>query len=238
MSRNNFHENYDFGVRHYRYLLDVLYRSYCYDGRYVHIDHSPFSTYIQQGLKTDTVIQKEAQVSYGIEEKVVSWPEEKGKPHTAFFLETRSCTNPGHESPGWMEDCQADKLLYAFEIKDLGLVVYLLDFSHLKRWFWQQYLPQISHPDYGRVVMADENRTEGWVVEIATVVNHTPTECFLLTFDGVCRRLKPNVAIERLREAYAQGKNTSQSSRSSLREAKHENEKEKECPSSDGIEQA
>lgn len=202
MSRNSFAENYAFGVRRYRYLLDVFYRWYCYDGRFVHIDQSPFSQYIQQGLKTDTVIQKTAQVSVGIEEKVVSWPEGKGKPHTAFFLETRSCTNPGYESPGWMEDCQADLLLYAFEIKDLGLVIYLLDFPALKRWFWQQYLPHLPHSDYGRAVMPDANRTEGMVVEIATVVKDVPADCFLLTFEGKCRRLKPSVDLARLRETY------------------------------------
>lgn len=202
MSANNFQENYTFGVKTYRHLLAVLYKQYCYEGRYVFVQNSSFSDHIQRDLKTDTLIQKEEQVSYGIEEKVVSWPEYKEIPHTAFFLETRSCTNEGHERAGWMVTCKADKLLYAFEIKDLGLVAYLMDFPPLQQWFWETYLPSLAPAAEKRWRMREENRTEGVLVAIATVVNHVFTECFLLTFEGACRQLKPEVNIQRLREVY------------------------------------
>ncbi|HEU5374836.1 MAG TPA: hypothetical protein VFV38_05315 [Ktedonobacteraceae bacterium] len=202
MSRNDFYENYAFGVKQYRWLLERFYHFYCYEGRSVFLNQSRFSDWLQRERKTDTVIQKTAESSSGIEEKVVSWPEEKAHPHTAFFLETRSCTNRGHESQGWMVTCKADTLLYAFEIKDLGLLAYLLDFPRLQQWFWEQYLPHLPRPDYGRVVLPDANRTEGRVVAIATVVRQVPTECFLLPFEGECCPLAPITTIQRLREAY------------------------------------
>ena len=168
--------------------------------RSVFVNNSSFSDYIQRALKTDTLIQKEAWVSHGIDEKIVRWPEYKGKPHTAFFLETRSCTNEGHESDGWMLTGKADKLLYAFEIKDLGLVAYLIDFPRLQTWFQEAYLPHLADSHKNRWVMREKNRTEGVLVEIATVVSHVPTECFLLTFEGTCQRLPPTVDIQQLRE--------------------------------------
>jgi hypothetical protein len=202
MSRNHFEENYAFGVEKYRHLLAVLYTHYCYEGRYVFVNQSACSSRIQQELKTDTLIQKNAGVSHGIEEKIASWPEYKNKPHTAFFLETRSCTNKGYESAGWMVTCQADLLLYAFEVKDLGLVAYLMDFPQLQQWFWETYLPHLLPAAEKRWIMRDANRTEGMLVAIATVVRHVPTECFLLTFEGTYQRLKPTVNIQQLREMY------------------------------------
>lgn len=197
MSNNNFMEDFFFGVKKYRHLLEIFYKQYCYDGRYVFIDKSRFSDIIQQKLKTDTVIQKEVDVSYGIEEKTVAWPEYKGKPHTAFFLETRSCTNPGRESPGWMVTCCADSLLYSFEIKDLGLVSYIINFPALQKWF------QRVKQNYPIHTMQSQNRTEGRLVWIKDVIKHLPTtQCFLITFDGACRKLRPDVDIQRLRERH------------------------------------
>lgn len=192
MSSNNFEENFSFGVHKYRHLLEILYKRYCYEGRYVFVDKSRFSTLVQRKLKTDTVIQKHPDVSYGIEEKVVSWPVSKNKPHTAFFLETRSCTNKGYESPGWMKTSCADYLLYAFEIKSIGLDVYLLDFPILQRWFWDK---AYTHLRYPFSTMRDKNRTEGKLVPIIDITRSIPVERFLLTFDGVCKPLRLGVDI-------------------------------------------
>jgi hypothetical protein len=184
VKHNHFEDNYHFGVHQYRHLLNIFYKHFCYDGRFVclgDLAKSPFSNILQRVLKTDTVIQVSVQVSYGVEEKVVSWPTDD-QPHTAFFLETRSCTNQGHESPGWMVTCKADLLLYAFEIKDLGLLIYLIDFRRLKRWFEEEYLPKLAPPEYGLSVMNEANRTEGRVVAIENVVRAVPTRGFLVTF--------------------------------------------------------
>ena len=196
MSRNNFEENWHFGALRYRPLLDIFYKHYCYDGRFVCIgdlETIPFSQIIQRDLKTDIVIQTSVSRSAGVEEKVVAWPAD-GQAYDAFFLETRSCTNPGHESKGWMRTCQADLLLYAFEMKDVGLLIYILPFPLLQHWFWEHYLRTLPSPDYGRSVMKDENRTEGYVVPITQVVQRIPTRCFLVPVAGDgCREVKPGI---------------------------------------------
>src|SRR5258708_14331632 len=87
---NDFAENFFFGTKKYRHLLEALYKQYSYDGRYVFIDKSRFSILVQQRLKTDTVIQKDVEASNGIEEKVVAWPV-RDYPYTTIFLETKSC---------------------------------------------------------------------------------------------------------------------------------------------------
>lgn len=200
--RNDFQENYDFGAKKYRHLLDIFYRHYCYDGRFVSIGDirkSHISDVMQRELKTDTLIQKGGWVSYGVEEKVVAWP---GHPYTAFFLETDSCTNPGAESPGWMVTCQADLLLYAFEIKDVGLLIYLFIFPELRDWFWKVYLPNLPSPDFGLSIMEGKNRTAGRVVPIARVVKDVPTRCFVVPFNEECREVKPEIDIPRLRERW------------------------------------
>jgi hypothetical protein len=200
-----FEDDWFFGVKKYRALLEAFYRWYCYEQRYVFVDRSPCSNRLQREWKIDTLVQKDAQSSQSVEEKIVKWPK-TDLAYTAFFLETYSCTNQGYESPGWMSTSQADLLLYAFEIKDVGLVAYVLDFPRLQRWFWEQYLPALPHPEHGRSVMAQFNHTEERLVPIATVVKHIPTECFLLPFEGGCQRLKPVVHLQRLRERYLQRK--------------------------------
>ncbi|HET8846721.1 MAG TPA: hypothetical protein VFN35_34985 [Ktedonobacteraceae bacterium] len=204
MSPNSFPNNYTFGVHHYRHLLDIFYKHFCYDGRFVligDITRSPFSDIVQRQLKTDTIIQRNAFLSYGVEEKVVAWPA-SDQPHEAFFLETRSCTNAGRESDGWMKTCQADVLLYAFEIKDVGLLLFLFPFPRLKQWFWNSYLPHLPRPDTGRSVMCDENRTEGYVVARMLLIKAVPTRCFLITFDGEYHEVKPDLDIRLLRERF------------------------------------
>ena len=99
-----------------------------------------------------------------------------------------------------MGTCQADLLLYAFEIKEVGLLIYLLDFFRLKPWFWEVYLPKLPRPDFGLSVMPDENRTEGRVVEIARVVKAVTTRCFLVTLDEEYHQLRPEVDVQRLRD--------------------------------------
>ncbi len=201
MSTTRFRADWFFGTRQYRHLLADFYQQYGYEQRYVQVDGSHFSQMVQRDLHVDTVVQKDALHSLGIEEKIVKWPK-SNQAHTAFFLETRSCTNQGHESPGWMTTCQADLLFYAFELKDVGLLVYLLDFPRLQRWFWQQYLPHLPHPAYGQCVMPTENRTEGRLVSIAAVVAQVPTRCYRLPFTGGCEPLPLITNPQRFRNRF------------------------------------
>ena len=206
MSADQFQHDWFFGVRQYRHLLDAFYQQYCYEQRYVFVDRSRCSNLLQREWKVDTMVQKDAQCSLAIEEKIVKWPA-NNTPYTAFFLETRSCTNKDHESDGWMKTSQADLLFYAFEIQDVGLVAYLLDFPRLQHWFWHDYLPSLPHPGYGLSIMPGANRTEGRLVAIATVVKQIRSECFLLPFEGRCQKLPPEVTLVQVREQYLQRRN-------------------------------
>jgi hypothetical protein len=107
-----------------------------------------------------------------------------------------------------METCKADLLLYAFEIKDVGLLIYLLDFPRLQQWFSQSYLPQLPRPEYGLSVMADENRSEGRVVPIERVVKAVPTRCFLVSFEEEVYQVRTEsmVDIQGLRQHFLRGR--------------------------------
>jgi len=116
-----------------------------------------------------------------IEEKIVNWPALKGKPHTAFTLETWSCTVEGREKTGWMEYSIADFLLYCFAVPETetALDCYLIDFPALKAWFW----PRVEMFNVTRSTQI--NRTECRVVDITDVLAAVPTrhhqlgDCFL-----------------------------------------------------------
>lgn len=137
--------------------------------RYVFMDKGRCARLLQKRLAVDTVMQTRANGTVCIEEKIVRWPEKKGEPHTAFFLETESCTVPGYESPGWMTYAEADYLLYCFEQQDGGLDCYLIDFPKLRKWFWER---DTTFP-YSR--QPEKNQTAGRVVPIKVVRAAVPT---------------------------------------------------------------
>jgi hypothetical protein len=114
-------------------LCPNFYKKYATDGRYVVIDKGALATILQKRYAVDTIIQGKNGSAIFIEEKIVRWP---GYPYSKFFLETKSCTVPGHESPGWMFYGQADYLLYCFQCDNDDLDCWLVDFPKLHEWFW------------------------------------------------------------------------------------------------------
>lgn len=143
-----------------RVLAPGFYGEYALNGRYVFMDKGRFATILQKRYAVDTVLQTKNGSAVCIEEKIVRW---KGKHLTAFFLETRSCTVPGHESAGWMTYAEADYLLYCFAQENDDLDCYLIDFPKLQEWFWQH------EPEFSSHRMESDNRTEGRLVPIDTV---------------------------------------------------------------------
>ncbi len=167
--------------------LKAVYGKWSVEGRYVLIDKSRCSTLIQMRFEVDTICQVEDGKSICIEEKIVRW---KGKRLQRFFLETESCTNEGHESPGWMHYGEADFLLYAFELEDGSLDVYLIDFKKLKDWFWS-----VDHSDYYSHTMEEENCTKGLLVDIVDVVENVTTKRFHVKEDGTCIAQQINISV-------------------------------------------
>jgi hypothetical protein len=167
--------------------LKAFYGGRAVEGRYVFIDKSRCSSLIQQRFEVDTIFQVEDGKSICVEEKIVRW---KGKNLYRFFLETESCTNEGHESPGWMHYGEADFLLYAFELKDGSLDVYTMNFQKLKTWFWS-----VDHSNYHSITMEEDNRTKGLLVPIVDVVEAVPTKRFHVQDDGTCVARRINISV-------------------------------------------
>lgn len=150
-----------------RVLAPGFYGSYALNGRFVFMDKGRFATILQKRFAVDTIVQGRKGEAIAIEEKIVRFPRH-GNPHTAFFLETESCTVEGHHSPGWMTYAEADYLLYCFHQPDDSLDSWLIDFQKLQDWFW----PNDSR--FPRSVMSTKNRTAGRVVPIAEVRANVP----------------------------------------------------------------
>lgn len=205
MSENNFENDLCFGKQYYP-LLEVLFKHYFYESRYVFIDKSRFSTLVQKRLHVDMTAQVAIDESAGIELKVVRWPL-KESPHTRFCLETRSCTNPGYESPGWMETSQADFLLYAFVIDGIGLDAYIINLPLLQQWF--SACLQRDPEKWYIHTMTSGNRTESRLVPIEEVVTLIPTTRFLIHFDGALQKLENTVDIGAFRDTFLRQKLTS-----------------------------
>lgn len=152
-------------------LAPGYYGQFATEGRYVFIDKGRCATLFQKRFAVDTIVQGKAGAALCIEEKIVRWPGydyEKqvtiapGYDYKDICLETESCTNPGHESPGWMTYGKADFLLYAM-MKPDRLEIGLYDFEQLQRWFW----PLVE--TFKVFQMPKNNRTRGRRVPIETI---------------------------------------------------------------------
>jgi hypothetical protein len=109
-----------------------------------------------------------------VDEKIVRWPEKKNEPHTAFALETISCTVSGREKMGWMFYSEADRLLYCFDTPKF-LDCWWLDFKCLCEWFWPR---EQNFPPF--LMKHTINKTRGRVVDIGAVVRDVPAQNFQL----------------------------------------------------------
>jgi len=141
-------------------LVPGFYQRYAFDGRYVLIDKGRFANILQRRFEVDTIMQAGEGNAIALEEKIVRWP---GYTYTAYTLETESCTNPGHESEGWMRYGQADYLLYCFQNEHDGLDCHLVDFPKLKAWFWERV------ETFPTFLMQTKNRSAGRKVPISAV---------------------------------------------------------------------
>jgi hypothetical protein len=194
MSNNHYLEDHQFGTKEYSRLLDEHFYPFLSGG------HSPrrfdndgrHDKLRQTKYKTDLEIELSDGFLHDFEEKIARWPED-GKPHTAFYYETESCSRPGLITPGWMRDSEAEYLMYAFEIHKRGLDIYLSDFQKLKQEFWKalERDPRCfeCHRNRGR------NESQGRIVPISFTTKATYTKRFFLHLDGACEKVDFNVVF-------------------------------------------
>ena len=129
-----------------------LYGPHSKEGRYVYLDKGRLATLLQKRYAVDTFWQRLDGRATAVEEKIVRWPP-YGRAYADLVLETRSCTVPGHESPGWMEYGQADLLNYALCQANGDVLCLLMPFPILQEKFWP------VHEQFEETITEQHNRT-------------------------------------------------------------------------------
>ena len=113
--------------------LNHYYRMYCKGGEFVRLDGNDPITIQFQKMSIDAIGTSK-------KTKRLAYMEEKYDFHAPFnfCLEIVSNTVSDPQVPGWMITAKADTLIYSFIwLKDI-LDVYVVDFDHLRRWFWEE----------------------------------------------------------------------------------------------------
>jgi hypothetical protein len=116
-------------------LDKYFYPPLAYEGRFVALDRSPGSIYIQRHCHVDCIVASKRGGSVAIEEKITRY---KGREYSAITIETHSnlARNPSADiGDGWITTSVADYLLYAFQCKDGRLRVNVFSLPELREWF-------------------------------------------------------------------------------------------------------
>lgn len=160
---------------------------------------------MQKELGVDTLAVIDGKI-LGIEEKIVRWPEDS-EPHTAYALETDSCTLPGRHKDGWMCYSAADTLLYAFEQEDGTLLADLIPMQPLRYWFWETVTRPMFEKtkqryrlyDYPMHQMATGNRTEVRIIPIEDVWEAVEgCLCYLIDHGEIIREASMDERLEKV----------------------------------------
>src|SRR5215471_19111726 len=105
---NDFNSDNQWQLEQRDSILKPLFYDWHFHDRYKFCDD--MRDYQERGI--DTIITSGIGKTIHVEEKIVR------KQHTAFALETKSCTVEGHEKSGWMFYSEADRLLYCFKTNE------------------------------------------------------------------------------------------------------------------------
>lgn len=121
----NFQEDLAFAERSRQLLVDRLYPQLT-GGRFVSLAGSPGSLYLQKHAHVDAILQLRDGQSIVVEEKF-----QRGR-YNSFLIETLSNVERG--TPGWIQTCAADWLLYCFATPGT-LECYCICLADLRAWF-------------------------------------------------------------------------------------------------------
>lgn len=131
----NFYKDLAFADLSRLRLERYFYPNIARDGRFVGLERSNGSVYIQRHCHVDCIVASKNGGSVAFEEKIVRWP---GKKYTAMVIETHSNYERTLEEKigdGWIKTSVADFLLYAFEQADRRLLTWVFDLPKLREWF-------------------------------------------------------------------------------------------------------
>lgn len=183
---NNYSDNLDFSNKE-SWPVVLFFKRQAKENQAIFIrGDSQFSLAVQKELHADIVADSFLSFfegSVGVEVKVRS-PRYAHMPD--ILVETRSCTNPGRETPGWIYTCKADLLCYENLQFGTSLIrIRILDLPGFQSWFQTVDLTQIAPK-----VLPDKNRTENYPI----LWNDIPSE--LILYDAFISR--EGVVIKRL----------------------------------------
>jgi len=121
-------------------LLEPVLRQSAYRNQIVFADiKNPVAAMMQRLAHVDAIVQL-PDGTMSLEIKLVRYPRyPDGTPSfnhwRDFFLETWSCTVPGHESRGWLITSQADYLLWGqVSLNEDSVNCWPIPFARLRRW--------------------------------------------------------------------------------------------------------
>lgn len=164
-----------------RFLLPY-YERIAHNGKYVVLDGvaSRLQPVLQGELHVDTLVQTRSSWKV-IEEKFVRWP---GYEYDSYALETKSCTNSGRQSDGWIKTCKADVLCYVFT-REHDVLAHFIPLPELQDWF------EDHQGDYRVWRATRRNRTECRIVPIRDLWEAMPRVHTVVLREEVARSGDP-----------------------------------------------
>lgn len=198
MSQNNYPINM-LDSKKYRHVMPSLYKSLMPGCETHYLDgDSHFEKFAQKKLDIDLLIEEEAnRVLDSWEEKLALWPGDDSL-HTAMCIETETDSNPGRVKKGWFYTCQANHLIYSFEILPLQLLdVYHINFPRLKEYVCFEL--ERNPRRFGTFRNTERNRSQGLLVGLGDVYRCVKdTKRYLLHFDGRCQEVDISFSLSSL----------------------------------------
>lgn len=158
---------------------------------------SYFEQYVQKKLDIDLLLEEPRSVLDSYEEKLAAWPG-SGEPHSHICFETESNSNPGLVTKGWGFTCQANYLVYAFEILPLNLLdIFLINLPALKDYLLPEYKKNPRRfPSFRN---EDRNRSQGILVGIGEIYRCVAgTKRYHLHFNGTCKEVHISVSLSQM----------------------------------------
>lgn len=198
MTSINYFPVNDQDSKRYRDLMHDFYR-YIVPGCKPHYmdGDSHFEQFVQRKLDIDLLLEDPRGVLDSYEEKIAGWPADS-EPHTALCVETESNSNPGFITRGWIDTCQANNLIYVFEVTPLQLLdIYHINMPKFRKYFWQEYRKNPRR--FSPFRNSERNKSQGILVGIGEVYKCIEgTKRYLLSFDGSCEEVDISITISSL----------------------------------------
>jgi hypothetical protein len=172
-------------------LLRPVLREHAYENGIVFVDiASPVASMLQRQAHIDVLVQLPEAKMMSLEIKLVRFPGARqgspGRYHWRdLFLETYSCTVPGHEARGWMATSKADILLWGqVSLNEDSINCWPLPFAPLRKWM-RAHFYELPERDVPNVINGCALRTRGRLAPIQKLCSDLKIEGFKVNDSGI-----------------------------------------------------